>query len=355
MHRFVSPRRFLLLAGLAALASFAIVWAWVAAMPLAYLDPEYPSWLAKREMLRRCDLGEVVVVGDSRAAADVIPALLPMKTTNLAVGGGKSIEAYTALTRSLRCNVPLRRIIISLDSEHFMQPDLFWERTVRFGFLDRSDVAALERVARDLGDWNSFQARQTDHLPDRFRGPLYALRFPPLYFNSVIKGGVFLRWWQNRRSLQASLDARGQYFFGTDAGSSDLAAEAHLERFRPMPVLDWYFDRMLALLAERGIPVDFVSMPLNEATWYAVRPAFREAFAAYLAFYAMRYPNFHVVGPTMPRWPDRLFGDAFSHLNPEGAARFSAMLGRCLDQRMSGITAPAACQSEAFLLAAQSR
>ena len=79
------------------LATFAVIWLWVAAVPLAYLDPEYPAWLAKQQMLAKCDLGEVVVVGDSRAAVDIMPVMLPVKTTNLAVGGGSPIEAYAAM------------------------------------------------------------------------------------------------------------------------------------------------------------------------------------------------------------------------------------------------------------------
>jgi len=59
-----------------------------------------------------------------------------------------------------------------------------------------------------------------------------------------------------------------------------------------------------------------------------------------------------VVGPAMPSWPDRLFGDGFSHLNPEGAELFSAILGRCLSARMGLAGVPTACQGEAFLLAA---
>jgi hypothetical protein len=34
----------------------------------------------------------------------------------------------------------------------------------------------------------------------------------------------------------------------------------------------------------------------------------------------------------MPRWPDRFFGDAFSHLNPRGATLFSAGLGAWLSE-----------------------
>ena len=76
-------------------------------MPLAYLDPEYPSWLAKRQMLGQCDLGDVLVVGDSRAAVNIVPALLDVKTTNLAVGGGQAIEA--GVRSCHRVEVPMSR------------------------------------------------------------------------------------------------------------------------------------------------------------------------------------------------------------------------------------------------------
>lgn len=56
-------------------------------------------------------------------------------------------------------------------------------------------------------------------------------------------------------------------------------------------------------------------------------------FAAYLASYAARYPNFHVVGDVMPHWPDLFFGDEFSHLNPRGAALLSTGLGAWLSER----------------------
>jgi hypothetical protein len=336
MHAPLSAPRFLLAALLIAAGGFGLVWLWVAAAPLAYLDPEYPAWRAKQELLFRCDLGDVLILGDSRAAADVIPAELPVKATNLAVGGGEAIEAYVALKRALRCPRPPRRVIISLDVVHFMRPDLFWERTVRFGFLGRRDVDQVARVAGALGDWAAFNARQTDGLPAGLRARLYGVRFPPLYFNSLVKGGGFLRWWQNRRLLREALAARGHYYFGTAPGSATVAVDAHLPAFRPLPVLDWYFDRLLALLADRGIPADFIAMPMNEATWRQVDPGFRTAFAAYLDGYARRYPGFHVVGPVMPYWPDRYFGDGFAHLNPEGATRFSAGLAHCLQVRLAG-------------------
>jgi len=311
------------------LLSFALVWAWIAFAPLAYLDPEYPAWLAKQQMLARCDLGDLLIVGDSRAAVDVIPAALPVPATNLAVGGGSPIEAYVAVARALHCPSPPHRVVVSFDAAHFTEPDLFWERSVRFGFIDRHDLSDLRRISQQLSDPTIYELR-SNGLSPRLRSALYTLRFPSLYFNSLAKGGVFLRWSRNRQALADAIATRGQYYFGTEQGSNVVSIEGHMRVFAPLPVLDHYFDRMLALLAARGIEVDFVAMPMNDATRQAVRADVREAFAAHLAAYAARYPTFHVIGDAMPHWPDRWFGDGYSHLNPDGARKFSAALATWL-------------------------
>jgi hypothetical protein len=334
VQRHLPVPRYLAMLAVVMAAGFVLVWAWVAAMPLAYLDPEYPIWRAKLAMLQRCDLGDVLVVGDSRAAVDVMPVLLPVKTTNLAVGGGMPIEAYVAVARALACPVPPRRVVISLDAAHFATPDLFWERTVKFGFVGPADLALLRRLARETDDTSLAAPKLPDGLPEALRGWLYTWRFPPLYFSSLAKGGVFLRLWRNQAAYTAALAARGQYFFGRDDGSSTVAIEGHMAAFVPLPLLDRYFDRMLALLAARGIPADFIAMPMNQATGRAVAPDMRAGFSAYLARYEARYPGFHVVGSAMPAWPDRYFGDGFSHLNPQGAALLSMRFGRCLQGRL---------------------
>ncbi len=325
------PRAYLAVSILSGTCVFALAWAWVVFMPLAFLDPEYPAWVAKTRMLARCDLGEVVVVGDSRAAADIVPALIGRITTNLGVGGGEAVEAFSAISRVLACPHPPRRVVISLNPGQFVRPDLFWERTVRFGFVTAAEVAELARVSRATNDWSVYENGHGDGLTGRVRAALYAVRFPTLYFGSLMKGGVFLRLWGNRRALAERLASRGQYFFGTAPGCDDVAFEGHLEEFRPLPVLDRYFDRTLALLAAHHVAVTFVAMPVNRATWDATLPSVRAGFAAYLGRYQAKYPNFHVAGATMLGWPDRFFGDDYSHLNPDGARRLSAQLALCLN------------------------
>ena len=333
------PRDYLRASAAFAIIGFAAVWLWVVLAPMAFLDPEYGAWLAKEHFLARCDLGNIVVVGDSRAAADIEPALLPGRITNLALGGGEPIEAYVALRRALACPNPPRRVVISFGAGHFVRPDLFWERSVGYGFLGFSDLEELRRVSRSLGDESIYAKPSVDGLPPRLRAALYALHFPSLYFGSLLHGGVFLRIWQNEAALSRATESRGQYFFGTAPGASIVAIEGHLSAFQPLPILDWYFDQMLALLAVRGIEADFVATPMNEATWRSVRPDVREDFAAYLARYAERYPNLHIIGPVMPHWPDRYFGDAFSHLNPEGASHFSQAFAAWLGGETPIVTA----------------
>ena len=128
-------RRYLAFTLATMLLSFGLVWAWVVVAPLAFLDPEYPAWLAKERMLASCarrtgDCGRFTAP-PSRSS----PAVLPLSATNLAVGGGSPIEAYVAASRALGCPTPPRRVIVSFNAVHFTEPDLFWERSVRFGFV----------------------------------------------------------------------------------------------------------------------------------------------------------------------------------------------------------------------------
>jgi hypothetical protein len=256
---------------------------------------------------------------------------------NLAVGGGEPIEALAALTRALRCAAPPRQIILSLDAVHFTEPDLFWERTARFGFLDGDEISTLREVSYALDDLSVYELRHTDGLPSRMRDAMYRIRFPSLYFTSLVKGGLLLRWPRNLATLDASLASRGQYFFGTAAGSETVAAEGHLREFKPLPVLEWYFDSILRQLEARGISSVFVAVPMNDATARAVAPGLELAFRGWLAGYEARYPGFRVAGGVMPHWPDAFFGDGFAHLNREGAARFSDGLGQCLDTPLDGL------------------
>jgi hypothetical protein len=332
--------RYFCILGASMAATFGLFWIWIATMPIAFMEPEFASWQAKRILLDRCELGDTLILGDSRAAADMMPGLMG-GGTNLAIGGGEAIEALALLTRALSCPQPPRRLILSFDPGHFVRPDLFWERSVRFGFISAADIAALRATSAALEDPSVYEERHRDGIPSRLRDWLQAVRFPPYYFASLSHGGLFLRWRQNLVVQQTGIAARGHYGFGQDAGSDYVAIEGHLQAFQPLPVLDHYFNALLRLAEQSGVEVLFVAMPVNDATWQSVRPEVREAFTAYLTAYQDRYRHFHLMGEVMPHWPNRYFGDQFCHMNTEGARRFSQELSQRLH------AAPPSTQNEA--------
>jgi len=308
----VTPPRYLLLTLTTAAAGFALVWAWVLTMPMAFMEPEYAAWQAKKVMLRRCDLGDTLILGDSRAAADIMPRRLAEPATNLALGGGEMIEALALLKRALTCPHPPKRVILSFDAGHFSRADLFWERSVRFDLLSARDIAELRRISRETGDPTVYEERHTDIIPSQVRDWLRLAHFPTYEFGGLLQGGIFLREAQDRRMLHATLAERGQYSFGTAPVSHDVAIEGHLANFKPLPVLDAYFNEILASLDRAGIEAIFLPMPVNETTYRQVAPALREGFAAYLDAYA------------------------FCHMNPPAAKHFSDELAHRLRSMLTG-------------------
>ncbi|MBV8574180.1 MAG: hypothetical protein JOZ58_03950 [Acetobacteraceae bacterium] len=313
------------------MASFAAIWLWIIALPSAFLDREYPIWQAKLRLLDTCDLGSIVVVGDSRAAADIIPALLPGKATNLAIGGSQPVESYFAVKRALACPNPPSVFVLSHSIDHFFHPDTFWTRSARFGFLRFQDLQDVYQTSVRLHDFSTY-GTEADGLPPTLRNWMHATRFPPLHFASLMKGRLFARYWDNERFFERALMDRGHYFWGTAATSDVVTKEAQIRAFRISPVVDHYFKASLALLHDRGIAAVFVMAPINSETGSAIDPAVRAEFASYLRAYAARYPNLRFIGEDLPAWPDRFFGDRLLHMNPAGAELFSRRLAACLDQ-----------------------
>jgi hypothetical protein len=322
--------RYLAQTALVGLLSFAAIWLYVVLCPMAFLDDEFPRWSAKQAMLGACHLGDLVVVGDSRAAVDIMPNALPVSSTNLALAGTSTVETYVTVDRLLRCPDLPRVVAISLSASHFAGPDTFWQKSALYRFLDADDLWALRRRSTQLNDWSMFTLDAPDDLPPWARILLYSADFPSLYFGSLLQNEVALHYRRNHAIYSDVLAARGQYFFHElPQGYDGIAAEGRMPKFAVLPILDAYFDRTLALLAARNIRAVFMPMPVNDATYLATTAEFRTGFAQYLHAYATRYKDFAVPQDTMPHMPNRLIGDDLSHLNQAGAAIFNRTFAPC--------------------------
>jgi hypothetical protein len=325
--------RYLAVSGLACVILFAIVWLYMLALPMAFLSRDYPQWLAKRSLLASCDVGSVSIFGDSRALVAIDPMQLPFKASNFAFSGTTPIEGYFTVQRMLRCPKLPKAVVIGFSPGPFMQDVYYWDVSVRSGILNFSNTRQVQKEGESLHDREISVLRQGDELPPLVREALYAARFPSIYFSSLVNSYVFGRYVPNLTAEDKTLASRGHAFMGEASGSDALAGEAYLPNFAASPLIDAYFTHTLSALSNAKIPVVIVSFPVNEATCRSTTPELRAGFTQYLTRRVAAFPDARIVGPLLPCWPDRLFGDA-THLNASGAAAYTKLVAHWLLMEM---------------------
>ena len=324
--RDTSSAAFLAWFGIVFVVAFGIVWVYVATAPMAFLSRDYPLWVAKRTLMDECRLGSVLVFGDSRAMAATVPNVMPVSVTNLAQSGASPIETYFAVRRALRCPTPPRLVVIAHSATKFGGDSDYWTSFARNGFLDYADMRQVDRDAADLHDKEILDLPSMGHLQPALRDFLFAVRFPPLYFGSLVNGFIAVRWKHNHDALRESLLSSGHAVFGNHSGSSGITSEGRDPIYETSPLENLYFSRTLALLADRGVPVLLFAIPINRSTYMRMPPEYSARFDDYLQAEARHFPNIHVASPVISCWPDRFFGDAW-HFNTQGATAYSRELG----------------------------
>lgn len=305
------------------------MWAYVAALPIAFQDRDYPLMIAKRDIAARCDPNAVAVFGDSRAVAGVAPRMMAMPVQNLALSGTSPVETYFAVSRLLRCPVAPRLVVIAHSATTYAADAYFWQFDARTGFLDTDEIRQVVAATRDLDDHELEHADPPGAVSYAALPVLYALRFPALYFGSLVKGYVAGRLAYNLRVLSEVRANGGHALFGTAPRSDDAAEEKGFADWRASPLIDLYFRRTLALLAAHKVAVAILTMPVNEATCREMPSSLQRRFTSYIAKAAAQYPNIIAVDPVIGCWPGGFFGDAW-HFNQNGATAFSAVLSRFL-------------------------
>jgi hypothetical protein len=97
--RELSFARFGLLAGLAFLCTWALLWLYILAFPMAYQDRDYPLAVAKETLLSQCLPDQVAVFGDSKAVAGVLPTAMTIPVQNFAFPAATPVETYFFVQR----------------------------------------------------------------------------------------------------------------------------------------------------------------------------------------------------------------------------------------------------------------
>jgi hypothetical protein len=311
----------------------AAAWVYTSLCPMAFLEGGYPIWAAKQSVLHRCKFGDVLILGDSRPEAAIVPARLPLMAANVTFGGTTPIETWFFARQAMKCAEPPRIVIYSHSMEAFMRPNfLLWKNAVRYGFLGFSDLREVAATAAALGDPSLAAISTRDGLDGIVRDLVYSSGFPSIFMASLIEGRGFGRYAYNKALFARTAATNGHVIYADSTPGPHVGSDAGIRSFAASPLEAAYFAKTLAMFAAAHVPVLLLAVPVGTATYAAMDTRPRTDFAAFLASSANRYPGVRAWSPDVVPWPDDLFVDG-SHMNTRGADIFTDRLGACLKRR----------------------
>lgn len=297
---------------------------YTALFPYGYMDSEYPSWKYTKNMAADCQVPNTVIVGDSRAMADLIPDMFDNKTINLAVGGASSIEMYYTLNTLIKNNGAPENVIIMFAPFHYTIIDNFWTRTAYFNYLSISDMRDLYSYANATGSETLLAPGYKNDLLS------YRLRFPDKYLPALINSKLTNRYYVNQ-DLYAKISTNlGYGEFGTADGCSDLNYETSYDRMHTSQdavLIDIYVNRLLKLCEDNNINTYLSIPPMNSSSIENLKVSYVEELTEYFNELERKHPAI-IIDKTIPDYDDIYFGDS-SHLNKKGAEKFTEEYVSC--------------------------
>lgn len=308
---------------------------YTALVPYGYMDIEYPAWKYTKDVasgkvpsaLNTSAVGDytsfdTVILGDSRAMADLIPEYINASTShssvNLAVGGATSIEMYYTLNNLIKNGHTPENAIIMFAPFHYSVIDNFWERDAYFNYLSVSEMQELYDYAKATGSETL--------LKDGYNNDLlsYRFRFPDKYLPALMNAKFTGRYADNTSEYESVYTNLGYGEFGNADGCEYLNFETSYDRMHTTGdavLLDVYMNRLLKLCSENGINTILAIPPMNEASYTVLIDSYVEDFDSYINDLKIKYPATMVDGD-IPCYDNSFFGDS-SHLNRKGAEIFT--------------------------------
>ena len=310
-----------------------VSWIYTATQRERFLESGYSVWNAKRSLVSHCDLGQVVVFGDSRADSALVPARLKKVATNLAVAGGTPIESYFFVKSMLECESKPTVLMLSFNPGAFeiIQPWL-WDNSARYGALGWRELSEVRREAARLNDKSYLAVTPKLGLDGIVRDIAYGYGFPAIYFDSLLDGRLIARTDMNRQRFNEVVLARGYPSYGHAAQQAGARNDGEQKSipFAPLPIQQSYFEATLAMLERAGIKTYFLITPYNTRAGKTHDQRYNAAYLAYLHRIDVQYSGFQLLQHQQPVWAETMFVDG-AHLSQEGAQIFSRLLNRCIE------------------------
>ena len=305
--------------------AMAAAWWGAASYRQSYSGFEYGIYKAKLEMIARCDTGEVIVLGDSRAGIAFSPAEIGSSVRNFAFNGMSPVEGYFVTRRVLACPHKPKVAIVAFSPNQLRDLSWFWSRGVQLGAVTEADLTEIAAESQRLGDDELYHSNFGAEPPPAIKNWAYTHAFP-VYDFSVMLGSLTDR--TNRGTLNEAtyrqvLADRGQSFSPVDFGcTKSLALEAKTPRFTATKLTDAYFRKLIGLFQSNGVRVIIAPLPYSRLSAAKITPQFARDYREYLASVTSAKPGVTAIEPAFLAMDDCLFADEM-HLNRAGTAAYS--------------------------------
>jgi hypothetical protein len=304
--------RFMLLAMSAStLCLIAILTLYVNGWKMHFLNHDFTNWKYVQDFLAEGsgEHNDFILLGDSRARSGFDPlAVADIRTRNLALGGGSTIEAYYTLQHYLKNNT-VDSVILSIAPYHFSKLDVFWTRTVKYRYLEPAEFREVMRLDA---------AATEPYFGDRLMPMAYYYR---TYFPFVFRAELRNSFMQNRFKSNLALYEhtvvhRGLQFQGQNKRSEGLSLDVNHKTVEPLGIVDIYMEKLAKLATENDIRLFWYTAPMNTPTCNAIAESYRDSFHHYLDRLNARF-HMTLLSRINCMDPDN-FGDR-GHLNRRGA------------------------------------
>lgn len=337
-----AARRYLRIVGSFLVLVPGMVALYIATQPMNYANPAYALWSYQFEIARSdahsagdcsgpCN-ARILIVGDSRAQAALVPQAVGDEVRSLALMSGTPVDVYFLLRDYLDHHDAPEWIVFSFAPFHLQRIDerMFWNNSVKFGAHGFEDfLTIVDRTQRH----NEPMLHGAGRVRVISEWLLHRAMFPPYYMTELKEAGLTGRRDENLTVLSEIVAQRGHYLFGRAPASSGISEEAKLEGFEPSGVVDEYLRDGIALAQHSGSRVHLRAMPMNESSRRRVAPRFETEYRSYIESLGRSFPAMVAYGE-LEALPDSHFGDG-GHVNSRGAKRASNDLRAFLDAQAS--------------------
>ena len=297
--------------------------------PMGYMDEEYPSWRYVKDVQKGSidtagGSDTTLILGDSRAMADIVPDQLGDSYVNLGMGGATSVEMYYTLKAYIENNGAPSRVFIMFAPFHYSYMDNYRTRSLYFHHLSFLEAAKVYRTTLTLsGDG---QEESIDEVDPSYIISSY-LRLPNVYLPALINAKGIGRSAVNKELYDEQVENRGHALYGKLDYCDDLNYEAsytEMKRGREHRLITRYFSMLLKLCSDNDIETTVLQAPMNEASYNELKENYVNEYQSYMRQFATdnKKVDFEL---DIPCYDNSYFGDS-SHLNERGAAAYTQEL-----------------------------